>query len=340
MPVRVRFKRTQYIFNVLYNFLQQIPSKRSTCSELAEVENLLRRAVETKALLLTLEKTPETAAGLQRDWQAALLAEQGRLLLVLSCLFGFLFFCFVIDVCLGPLFYTGLCLLLCQAGRSLEARPLLMAQGYTWRLSDHVLHYADLASATASAVGTGALAIATAGKSDDSTPVATAIAAAGTAPAIAPAPAPTATALTLNAGCLHAFDDVFSASVLDHLRHVFRPGSPFWAEHAYDLASNSSRKVGYFSYLYPLRERAAQNSIEQIVDLVFAVVQATAPQLAAECQMAEWWVHTRPHSSGHQLHFDSDETSLETGGAPQHPLLSTVVFVNNDLGGPTLITVW
>ena len=23
-----------------------------------------------------------------------------------------------------------------------------------------------------------------------------------------------------------------------------------------------------------------------------------------ECVYAEWWVHTRPHSSGHQLHFD------------------------------------
>ena len=30
-----------------------------------------------------------------------------------------------------------------------------------------------------------------------------------------------------------------------------------------------------------------------------------------ECVYAEWWVHTRPHSSGHQLHFDSDNEGIE-----------------------------
>ena len=30
-----------------------------------------------------------------------------------------------------------------------------------------------------------------------------------------------------------------------------------------------------------------------------------------ECVYAEWWVHTRPHSSGHQLHFDSDNEGTE-----------------------------
>lgn len=30
-----------------------------------------------------------------------------------------------------------------------------------------------------------------------------------------------------------------------------------------------------------------------------------------ECLYAEWWVHTRPHTSGHQMHFDSDNEGKE-----------------------------
>ena len=31
-----------------------------------------------------------------------------------------------------------------------------------------------------------------------------------------------------------------------------------------------------------------------------------------ECLYAEWWVHTRPHTSGHQMHFDSDNEGMIT----------------------------
>lgn len=33
---------------------------------------------------------------------------------------------------------------------------------------------------------------------------------------------------------------------------------------------------------------------------------AAAFPAAAEARFAEWWAHCRPHPSGHQLHFDSD----------------------------------
>ena len=57
------------------------------------------------------------------------------------------------------------------------------------------------------------------------------------------------------------------------------------------------------------------------------------------CIIAEWWVHTRPHCSGHQLHFDSDETRLHKESTPQHPLVSVVLFINEgSVGGPTLVT--
>lgn len=42
----------------------------------------------------------------------------------------------------------------------------------------------------------------------------------------------------------------------------------------------------------------------------------------------EWWAHCRGHSSGHQLHFDSDD---EGAGGVRNPLVSTVLYLT---GGP------
>ena len=53
---------------------------------------------------------------------------------------------------------------------------------------------------------------------------------------------------------------------------------------------------------------------------------------------AEWWVHSRTHSSGHQPHFDSDETRIMSGRAPAHPIVSTVLCLNDSIGGPTVVT--
>ncbi len=46
----------------------------------------------------------------------------------------------------------------------------------------------------------------------------------------------------------------------------------------------------------------------------------------------------RPHSSGHQLHFDSDETAIESGKPPMHPIVSSVLYLSDSTGGPTLVT--
>lgn len=46
----------------------------------------------------------------------------------------------------------------------------------------------------------------------------------------------------------------------------------------------------------------------------------------------------RPHSSGHQLHFDSDETAIESGKPPMHPIVSSVLYLSGSTGGPTLVT--
>ncbi len=127
-----------------------------------------------------------------------------------------------------------------------------------------------------------------------------------------------------------------STHAIDHLKQVFRTESSFWSEHDYDTATNCSRKVGYFSYLYPFRDRGAGCSIEQIIDYIYSVTCQFFPA-AKEAQYAEWWVHTRPHSNGHQLHYDSDETRIEAGRSPAHPIVSTVLFLSDDIGGKNIL---
>ncbi len=49
-------------------------------------------------------------------------------------------------------------------------------------------------------------------------------------------------------------------------------------------------------------------------------------------------MHSRPHVNGHQLHYDSDETRTEGGLSPRHPICSTVLYLSEGIGGPTLAT--
>jgi hypothetical protein len=135
-----------------------------------------------------------------------------------------------------------------------------------------------------------------------------------------------------------AIDNVLHPHLISHLQHVFRPSSPFWKEHDYDKFNSNSRQVGYFSYLYPFKNRAACCSIEVIIDKLLPIIAGIFPQISTECQHAEWWVHSRPHTSGHQLHFDSDETGISEGMKATHPIASCVIYLNEDCGGPTLVT--
>ena len=198
----------------------------------------------------------------------------------------------------------GLALLLCQSGRAAYAAKTLLAMGMRYRLSEQVLCYK-----TGSDAGSGKVS---GGKA-----------------------APTEMA--------RALDGALAPVLLDALRASFGPDSLFWQEHNYDPFLNCSRSVGYFSYVFDLNagKAAPRNLPEQAVLAVYAQLQRLFPQQAAECGVAEWWVHSRPHSCGHQLHFDSDETFIADGGAPTHPLVSCVVYLEEGdeaCGGPTLVT--
>mmetsp|Transcript_12636 Transcript_12636/g.24582 ORF Transcript_12636/g.24582 Transcript_12636/m.24582 type:complete len:365 (+) Transcript_12636:1518-2612(+) len=55
-----------------------------------------------------------------------------------------------------------------------------------------------------------------------------------------------------------------------------------------------------------------------------------------EAKSAEWWVHCRPHQSGHQFHFDSEN---EGKGEVLNPIVSTVLYLTPEgIGGPSLVT--
>lgn len=83
---------------------------------------------------------------------------------------------------------------------------------------------------------------------------------------------------------VRVLDQALPATALQRLKQVFRPESPFWSEHDYDINANASRKAGYFSYLYPFKTRSSSNCLEQIIDHVLPLAQRYFPQVS-ECNL-------------------------------------------------------
>ncbi|KAG5178768.1 hypothetical protein JKP88DRAFT_201455 [Tribonema minus] len=115
------------------------------------------------------------------------------------------------------------------------------------------------------------------------------------------------------------------------MQSAFAPSAPFWREHAYHDPA-----TGYFSYVHALGGGAPRSGLDQVIRHIHALVCRKQPQAKQAC-FAEWWAHCRPHSSGHQLHFDSDN---EGQGTVRNPILSSVIYLHEDesVGGPTLMT--
>ena len=88
---------------------------------------------------------------------------------------------------------------------------------------------------------------------------------------------------------VRAFDNAVSPPIVSHLQHVFRPDAPYWSEHNYDTALNANSTAGYFSYLFPFRERSPTCSIEHIIQQhIFPAVCEQFPQ-AAEANYGEFF---------------------------------------------------
>lgn len=140
-------------------------------------------------------------------------------------------------------------------------------------------------------------------------------------------------------------DDFLHASELVHLQSMFQdPDANYWKNHSYQVEPPTP----YFSYVLDLRS-SQYGFMGQLARQIRQLPQLRAkfPQLA-QAQLVELWAHNRPHASGHQLHFDSDDEGR--GGTIRNPVCSTILYLtstsDNDgedtnqttAGGPSLVT--
>lgn len=136
-------------------------------------------------------------------------------------------------------------------------------------------------------------------------------------------------------GLAHIVDHAIPESLLGALRAEFAPSAPFWDAHRYGQPG-----TGYFSYCYPL-SREPENIVEAyIARSLRPTIAHFLPQLSADVVMAEWWLHSRAHTSNHQLHYDTDEQRLRRGAGVHCPAVSTVLYLEagKDDCPPILVT--
>lgn len=130
------------------------------------------------------------------------------------------------------------------------------------------------------------------------------------------------------------YNDFLSHTELEMFQTVFLdPANSYWTEHCYTVEPPSP----YFSYLLPLRRddmSMAGCGIASFVQRLQKFLEPTFPvKNATYCEM---WAHNRPHATGHQFHFDSDnEGCTET---IRNPICSCVIYLTDGVGGPSLVT--
>ncbi|KAJ3224318.1 hypothetical protein HDU81_008623 [Chytriomyces hyalinus] len=145
-----------------------------------------------------------------------------------------------------------------------------------------------------------------------------------------------------------AIDSALPDPALRYLQKAFARDSVFWKEHYY------GPDTPYFSYSHALptpneKQTHPRSSMDQLIHYVHKLVTKLLPQVS-EAKSAEWWVHSRVHSAGHQLHFDSaheGKSGAATSGdnktkkrrvGPVHPIASCVIYLSEGCGGPTMVT--
>ena len=159
-------------------------------------------------------------------------------------------------------------------------------------------------------------------------------------------PEPSVGGLPAVPGVAAALDGALPPDMLAFMQAAFGPGSCFWGEHRYD------EDPGYFSYLHGMPDvaKAKRTGLEQVLRHICEVARGQGFPEVARATKVEWWAHCRPHTSGHQLHFDSEfvghpDHGGEEGpagepwskGRVRHPLLSAVLYLTAGVGGPTLV---
>ena len=116
-------------------------------------------------------------------------------------------------------------------------------------------------------------------------------------------------------------------ALLQRLRAAFAIDSLFWEQTDY-----SAR--GYFSF-WEATAAPPATLIDVYVREVLLPLVANADDVVG----AEWWVHTRAsrRSIGHQMHFDTEEATLQLTGEVVHPTVSSVLYLSGGGGDPTVV---
>jgi hypothetical protein len=131
----------------------------------------------------------------------------------------------------------------------------------------------------------------------------------------------------------NAWDHMLPPALFDKLSKTLSSESSFWTSHNYSDGSSGRPPSPYFSYVVPLTKNPT-TVLMSIIDIIQKNIATTFPEVM-NCSAAEWWCHCRPHSSGHQFHFDSDD---EGRGGVRNPVASCVLNLTEGVGGETLVT--
>jgi len=121
---------------------------------------------------------------------------------------------------------------------------------------------------------------------------------------------------------LAVFDGAVPLHVLCALDEAFQADAPFLASHGY------VDRPRFFSFAFDPRHSPC-NVVEQVIAQYLHPL--VAPLLLAHGQprvWCEWWVHARDPASGHQMHFDTNESRIVLGQCVLHPVISSVLVVN------------
>eukprot|EP00980_Cylindrotheca_fusiformis_P024772 scaffold12445_cov115-Cylindrotheca_fusiformis.AAC.1 len=129
------------------------------------------------------------------------------------------------------------------------------------------------------------------------------------------------------------YDNFLNDSELNHLKAIFGdPDACYWSSHNYQVEPPSP----YFSYVFPLKSKHRGGFVDDLVRKIWKLPELNDkfPELK-RAKFVEMWAHNRPHASGHQMHFDSDD---EGRGSIRNPIVSTILYITADGGGPSLVT--
>lgn len=209
-------------------------------------------------------------------------------------------------------------LLLCQSGRCRKAKKGLVSMGFTCRLAQQVLDYPsddEYCKSNIDDTTTSDIREQNVKKKQLSSPP-----------------------------CCQIIDGFLSKSEMERLRVVFEsPTASYWTDHQYTVEPPSP----YFSYVISLDQiretkyNGGNNTqfgfIGQLIQKIVScpLLNDRFPRLQSNAKFVELWAHNRPHASGHQMHFDSDD---EGRGGVRNPIISTILYITEGAGGPSLVT--